>query len=115
LILRFGLINVAKLYKDVFHYVVTRFMLKDLLPLTEDDFVMGNTPANLRVGLDMGDGRNIQDWAIPLSPRPVLCHQDLDLDSGSTIEKAIMDHSPLPASVFQFDYVEVEPINYECY
>lgn len=91
------------------------FMLKDLLPLTEDDFVVGNTPANLRSGLDVGDGGNIQDWAIPLSPRPVLCHQDLDLDSGSTIEKTIMDHSPLPTSVFRFDYVEVEPINYECY
>jgi hypothetical protein len=90
-------------------------MLKDLLPLTEDDFVMGNTPANLRSGLDMGDSGNIQDWAIPLSPRAVLCHQDLDLNSDSAIEKAIMDHSPLPASVFRFDYVEVEPINYECY
>jgi len=86
-------------------------MLKDLLPLTEDHFVIGNTSANLRIGLDIGGNGNIQDWAIPLSPRPVLCHQELDLESDATMEEAIMDHSPPPASTFRFDYVEVGPIN----
>jgi len=87
------------------------FMLKDLLPLTEDHFVMGNTPANLRIGLDIGGSGSIQDWAIPLSTTPLLCHQDQDLESGPTMGEAIMDHSSPPASSFQFDYVEVGPIN----
>lgn len=52
--------------------IVARFMLKDLLPLTEHHFVMGNTPANLRIGLDKGGSGSIQDRAIPLSPTPML-------------------------------------------
>jgi len=95
----------------MFHCTVARFMLKDLLPLTEDHFVMGNTPANLRIGLDIGGSGSIQDWAIPLSPTPLLCRQDQDLESGPTMGEAIMDHSSPPASSFQFDYVEVGPIN----
>jgi hypothetical protein len=85
-------------------------MLKDLLQFTEDHF-MGNTPANLRIGLDIGGSASMQDWAIPLSPRPTLCHKELGIESDAMIENAIMDHSPPPASAFQFDYVEVGPIN----
>ena len=79
-----------------------------VLPLTEDHFVMGNTPANLHMGLDIG-GR-IQDWALTLSPASMLCRQDQDLEYGPTMGKAIMDHSP-SASTFRSDYVEVGPIN----
>jgi hypothetical protein len=93
------------------HFLVARFMLKDLLPLTEDHFVMGNTPANLRMGLDIGGRGSIQDWALPLSPASMLCRQDQDLESGPTMSEAIMDHSPPPASTFRYDYVEVGPIN----
>ena len=100
----------AKLCK-MLHCVVARFMLKDLLPLTEDHFVMGNTPANLRIGLDIGGSGSIQDWAIPLSPTALLCRQDQDLESGPTMGEAILDHSSPPTSSFQFDYVEVGPIN----
>lgn len=82
-------------------------ILKDMLPLTEDNFVMGNTPANLRIGLDIGGRGEIQDWAIPLSTAPALCHQELGLNSGSPLE----DHSSPPAAAFHFDFVEVGPIN----
>ncbi|KDR16679.1 Ornithine decarboxylase, partial [Zootermopsis nevadensis] len=86
------------------------FMLKDLLSFTEDHFI-GNTPANLRIGLDVGGSGSVQDWAIPLSSRPTHCHQELDLESGAAIGEVIMDHSTPPTSAFQFDYVEVGPIN----
>lgn len=85
-------------------------MLKDLLSFTEDHFI-GNTPANLRIGLDVGGSGSVQDWAIPLSSRPTHCHQELDLESGAAIGEVIMDHSTPPTSAFQFDYVEVGPIN----
>jgi hypothetical protein len=95
----------------MFHGIVARIMLKDLTPLTEDHFVMGNTPANLCMGLDIGGRGSIQDWAIPLSPASMLCRQDQDLESGPAMGEAIMDHSPPPAPAFRFDYVEVGPIN----
>lgn len=36
-------------------------LLKDSLPLSEDHFVIGNTPANLRLGLDIG-GLDVNAW-----------------------------------------------------
>lgn len=102
--------NILREYKYVTLCFVVRFMLKDLLSFTEGHF-MGSTPANLHIGLDIGGSGSIQDWAIPLSPRPSLCHQELDLASDAAIKEVVMDHSPPPASAFQFDYVEVGPIN----
>ncbi|PSN36694.1 Ornithine decarboxylase [Blattella germanica] len=86
-------------------------MLKDMLPLSEDNFVMGSTPNNLRLGLDIGGNSDVQEWAIPISPRPALCHQEMGIDSGSPLKEAVMDHSSPPASAFHFDFVEVGPIN----
>jgi len=49
--------------------------LKDALPLTEDHFVIGDTPANLRLGLDIG-GNDIDPWRdahpIELAPPEIL-------------------------------------------
>lgn len=84
------------------------YMLKDVLPVNEDHFVMGNTLAIKRIGLDDGQ---MEDWAIQLSPRPTLCHQELGFESGSSMEEGVVDHSSTPASPFRFDYVEVGPIN----
>ncbi|KAJ9592498.1 hypothetical protein L9F63_015815 [Diploptera punctata] len=71
------------------------YMLKDHLPLTEDHFVLGGTPNNLRLGLDIAGNEVMQDWSMPS-----LCHQD----SGSSLEDT-------SSSAFHFDYVEVGPIN----
>lgn len=69
--------------------------MKDVLPLTEDHFVIGNTPANLRLGLDIG-GTDINPW----------------MDNDTTIQLApsemLTDTSNTP---FIYDYVEVEPLN----
>lgn len=70
-------------------------MLKDALPLSEDHFVIGNTPANLRLGLDIG-GTKIDDW----KNQPIDCN-------GSDIS----DETSTTTSDFIYDYVEVEPIN----
>lgn len=42
-----------------------RLHLKDILPLTEDHFVFGNIPENLRIGLDSNDDEN---WTLPSLP-----------------------------------------------
>lgn len=70
-------------------------MLKDALPLSEDHFVIGNTPTNLRLGLDIG-GANMDGWtdtAIDLAPPDIL-----DASSSAT-------------ATFLYDYVEVDTIN----
>lgn len=70
-------------------------LLKDALPLTEDHFVIGNTPANLRLGLDIG-GTNIDAWTNPtieLTPPEIL--------AGSS--------TTTPS--FIYEYVEVDPLN----
>ncbi|XP_015113581.1 ornithine decarboxylase [Diachasma alloeum] len=69
-------------------------LLKDALPLTEDHFVIGTTPANLRLGLDIG-GSKVDQWA----PAP------LDLASSG-----IINEQP-PSSPFIYEYVEVGPLN----
>lgn len=38
-------------------------LLKDMLPLSEDHFVIGNTPSNLRIGLDLG-GNSMEGWSV---------------------------------------------------
>lgn len=45
--------------------VCFRLLLKDILPLTEDHFVVGNIPENLRLGLDNNDNEN---WSMPSLP-----------------------------------------------
>ncbi|XP_034943938.1 ornithine decarboxylase 1-like [Chelonus insularis] len=69
-------------------------LLKDILPMTEDHFVIGNTPANLRLGLDI-DPTKIDEWDNP----------SIDLSSSGIINE------PPPSSPFIYEYVEVEPIN----
>ena len=72
-----------------------RLLLKDALPLTEDHFVIGNTPANLRLGLDIG-GNDIDPWRdthpMELTPPEILT------DTSNT------------PSHFIFEYVEA-PLN----
>lgn len=72
-----------------------RLLLKDAFPLTEDHFVIGNTPANLRLGLDIG-GANMDGWTDPtitLAPSEILAS------------------SPAPTASFIYDYVEVDTID----
>lgn len=67
--------------------------MKDALPLTEDHFVIGNTPANLRLGLDVG-GNDIDPWdAHPIELAP----------------PEILTDTPAPPH-FIFEYVET-PLN----
>lgn len=68
-------------------------LLKDALPLTEDHFVIGNTPANLRLGLDIG-GTDIE-WSEPA----------IDLSAPSIMV------DPPGSSPFIYEFVEVDPIN----
>lgn len=70
-------------------------LLKDAFPLTEDHFVIGNTPSNLRLGLDIG-GTNIDGWTEP----------DITLAPSE-----ILDGSSASTASFLFDYVEVDAID----
>lgn len=70
-------------------------LLKDALPLTEDHFVIGNTPANLRLGLDIG-GNDIDVWN----------NQEIGLTPAEILTDA--SNSPSP---FIYDYVEIDPLN----
>lgn len=72
-----------------------RLLLKDALPLTEDHFVIGNTPANLRLGLDIG-GADTTAW------------RNANIELTST---EILADSTNPPSSFIYDYVEVDPLN----
>lgn len=69
-------------------------LLKDILPITEDQFVFGNTPDNLRLGLDI-DGSKIDEWN----------NSSIDLSPSNIID------DPNNSSPFIYEYVEVEPIN----
>lgn len=69
-----------------------RLLLKDALPLTEDHFVIGNTPGNLRLGLDIGEN-DINPWR----------------DADSTIKlpsSEIISDSPNTPPQFIYDFVE---------
>ncbi|XP_033226728.1 ornithine decarboxylase 1-like [Belonocnema kinseyi] len=68
--------------------------LKDAVPLTEDHFVIGNTPANLRLGLDIG-GTDVDAWRNP----------DVDISAKEMMMDAA-NNSP----TFIYDYVEVDPL-----
>lgn len=70
-------------------------LLKDVLPLTEDHFVIGNTPANLRLGLDIG-GTDINVW-------------DADTTMGLTAPEILTD-TPNNPSHFIYDFIE-PPLN----
>lgn len=49
-------------------------LLKDMLPLSEDHFVIGNTPSNLRLGLDIS-GSDIGCWTVnPVRLELPICH-----------------------------------------
>ncbi|XP_046412372.1 ornithine decarboxylase 1-like isoform X1 [Neodiprion fabricii] len=70
-------------------------LLKDAFPLTEDHFVIGNTPATLRLGLDIG-GTNMDTWnnsGIDLAPPEMLAA------------------SPVATASFLYDYVDVDRID----
>lgn len=60
-------------------------LLKDMLPLSEDHFVIGNTPSNLRLGLDIG-GSHMSPWSI--NPIPM--------------QLPIIHNSPIGEHVFDF-------------
>lgn len=70
--------------------------MKDALPLTEDHFVIGNTPANLRLGLDIG-GNDIDPWS------------DGDSAIALTTSEMLADTPNTPPH-FIYDFVEA-PLN----
>lgn len=73
-----------------------RLLLKDALPLTEDHFAIGNTPANLRLGLDIGEN-DIDPWN--------------DNDSAiALVTPEILVDTPNTSPHFIYDYVEA-PLN----
>lgn len=85
-----------KITQNIFHsYVFYRLLLKGALPLTEDHFVIGNTQANLRLGLNIG-GTDINAWRNP------------NVELTST--EILADTTNTPSS-FICDYVEVDPLN----
>lgn len=66
-------------------------LLKDMLPLSEDHFVIGNTPRNLRLGLDIGSELSV--WSVnPVRLQLPICHTT-------------------PIGEHVFEYVEVGPID----
>ncbi|CAD6225366.1 GSCOCG00005642001-RA-CDS [Cotesia congregata] len=69
-------------------------LLKDILPMTEEHFVIGNSPDNLRLGLDI-DGSKIDEWNDPA----------INLSGSDIID------DPNNSSPFIYEYVEVGPIN----
>lgn len=69
--------------------------MKDVLPLTEDHFVIGNTPENIRLGLDIG-GTDIDGWS---NPNMTLTEDDM------------LTNTTPPTSSFIYEYVEVDPLN----
>ncbi|XP_074109288.1 ornithine decarboxylase 1 [Cotesia typhae] len=69
-------------------------LLKDILPMTEEHFVIGNSPDNLRIGLDI-DGSKIDEWNDPA----------INLSGSDIID------DPNNSSPFIYEYVEVGPIN----
>ena len=81
---------------------VYRLLLKDALPLTEDHFVIGDTPDNLRLGLDIG-GTDVNVWNNPT--------MELGSSELSSEEEILVDSGTPPP--FIYDYVEVDPLNWE--
>ncbi|XP_011502965.1 PREDICTED: ornithine decarboxylase 1-like [Ceratosolen solmsi marchali] len=75
-------------------------LLKDALPLTEDHFVIGDTPANLRLGLDIG-GTDVNVWNNSV--------MELGSSELSSEEEILIDSATPPP--FIYDYVEVDPLN----
>lgn len=72
--------------------IFCRHLLKDALPLTEEHFVIGNTPANLRLGLDIG-GTDTNAW-----------HNS---NIALTSTQILADVTNPPSSYF-YDYLEVD-------
>lgn len=72
--------------------IFCRHLLKDALPLTEEHFVIGNTPANLRLGLDIG-GTDTNAW------------HNSNIELTST--QILADVTNPPSSYF-YDYLEVD-------
>lgn len=69
-----------------------RHLLKDALPLTEDHFVIGNTPANLRLGLDIS-GTDTNAWR----------NSNIELTSTE-----ILADVTNPPTAYIYDYLEVD-------
>lgn len=80
--------------------MILRLLLKDALPLTEEHFVIGDTPANLRIGLDIG-GTDVNAWN----------NSAMELASSeiSSEDEILVDNSTPPP--FIYDYVDVDPLN----
>lgn len=58
-------------------------LLKDIFPLSEDHFVIGNTPTNLRLGLDIS---STEPWSLPALPITIpVC------GNGGLIEEHVLD------------------------
>lgn len=51
-------------------------LLKDLLPFTEKHFVMGNVPANLKLGFDIGGTETISLPELPITMQVTSCGGD---------------------------------------
>lgn len=76
-------------------------MLKDTLPLTEEHFVLGDTPQNLRLGLDIGGHTDVNAWNNP--------SMELASSEISSEEEILVDSANTPS--FIYDYVHVDPLN----
>ncbi|XP_047120199.1 ornithine decarboxylase 1-like [Schistocerca piceifrons] len=75
-------------------------LLKDLHPMTEEHFVIGSTPANLHLGLDIDGRGNIDEWeevAMPLAAPDVVANNPVPPASAG------------PA--FLYELVEVGPVS----
>ncbi|OXU29989.1 hypothetical protein TSAR_001106 [Trichomalopsis sarcophagae] len=76
-------------------------LLKDALPLTEEHFVLGDTPQNLRLGLDIGGHTDVNAWNNPA--------MELASSEISSEEEILVDSANPPS--FIYDYVDVDPLN----
>lgn len=68
--------------------------------MTEEHFVIGDTPANLRLGLDIG-GTDVNAWNNST--------MELAASEISSEDEILVDTTAPPA--FIYDYVEVDPLN----
>lgn len=89
------------IYFHIVNDFIIRLYLKDSLPLTEEHFVFGDTPANLRLGLDIG-GTDVHVW------NPEMEIGSPELSSSVEDIRSTVSATPPP---FIYDFVEDVPLN----
>ncbi|KAJ8868876.1 hypothetical protein PR048_030417 [Dryococelus australis] len=89
------------------HIVISEedwLLMTSELSVCEDQFVFGNSPSNLRIGLDVGDEDD--KWETPLSVQSPVCRKP-----SLSCHVDVLDHCSAQPPSFLCDFVEVEPIN----